>query len=223
METLGAGENAPQGRDWTMTEVAKAKGVAYQTVWRAISRGQLPARRVGRTVLVSSEAAEAWRPCYDRVPRRFRDQPRLPRPRTRDPEPPRALVAEDEPAIRALLVQIIEDEGVSAVAVGDGEAAVAAARRESFTHVFLDVRMPRLDGPTAFPAIRQACPNAVIAFVTAYPDDLAKVAGPDVWPVVVIPKPFDIRQIVGVLRMSVADHRAWRKGDRRRGATLTAP
>ena len=221
--TLGDGENSPQGRDWTMTELANAKGVAYQTVWRAISRGQLPARRIGRTVLISAEAAEAWRPCYDRVPRRFRDQPRIPRPRTQRPEPPRALVAEDDPGIRDLIVQIIEDQGVSAVAVGDGEEAIAAARGQPFTHVFLDVRMPHLDGTDAFPTIRQACPNAMIAFVTAYPEDLARVSWPESWPFVIVRKPFDLRQIIGVLRMSVNDRPAPRHGARRREATLAGP
>jgi len=129
-------------------------------------------------------------------------------------------VAEDDPGIRDLMVQIIEDEGMSAVAVGDGEEAIIAARGQSFTHVFLDVRMPYLDGSDAFPTIRQACPNAVIAFVTAYPEDLAKVEWPESWPFVIIRKPFDLRQIIGVLRMSVNDHPSRRKGGRSRKAAL---
>jgi len=218
--TSSAGERAPEGRDWTMIEVARAKGVAYQTVWRAISRGLLPARRVGRTVLISSDAAEAWNPCYDRVPRRFRDQPRAPRSRAKEPEPACALVAEDDSGIRELLVQSIEDEGGRVVAVADGEAAVATARRQRFTHVFLDVRMPLLDGSAALPAIRRACPDAVIAFVTAYPDDLAKVEWPEAWPVVIIPKPFDLGQIAGVLRLSVRDRRLPPAGGRGRKPVL---
>lgn len=207
-------EDPPGERDWTMIEVAKAKGVAYQTVWRAISRGQLPARRVGRTVLVPDAAVVAWIPCYDRVPRRFRGQPRIPRPQPRRAVPRRALVADDEPAIRDLLAQIIDEEGVSVVAVSDGEEAVAEAQRQPFSHVFLDVRMPRRNGAAALPAVREACPNAVIAFVTAYPGDLAKIEWPDVWPIVVIPKPFDLDQIVDVLRLTVGDRPAHRKGDR---------
>lgn len=202
-DTTGTATDGLETRDWTMIEVARAKGVAYQTVWRAISRGQLPARRVGRTVLVPAEAVAAWHPCYERVPRRFRDQPRTPRPRSRPAAPHRALVADDELAIRDLLTRIIEGEGFEVVSVADGEAAVAAARRTPFSHVFLDVRMPLRDGATLVPAIRESSPNAVIAFVTAYPTDLAKVEWPAAWPIVVIAKPFDLNQILAVLRMSL--------------------
>ncbi len=214
-------DSMAEARDWTMIEVAKAKGVAYQTVWRAISRGLLPSRRVGRTVLIPTEAVAAWSPCYDRVPRRFRGQPRIPRPQTRRSQPRRALVADDEPAIRSLLAQVIEEEGIDVVAVGDGEAAVAEAQREPFSHVFLDVRMPRLDGASVLPLIRAACPNAVIAFVTAHPGDLTKVQWPAAWPIVVIPKPFDLEQIVDVLRMSVGDRPSRRK--RARQAAAASP
>lgn len=188
-----------------MIEVANAKGVAYQTVWRAISRGQLPARRVGRTVVVSSEAARAWTPCYDRIPLRFRGQPRTPRPQARPAHGIRALVADDDLLVRELLVQIMTEEGVPVVAVGDGEAAALEAQRQAFSHVFLDVRMPRGNGAAALPAIREACPKAVIAFVTAHSSDLAAIEWPKAWPVVIIPKPFDLDQIVDVLRMSVGD------------------
>lgn len=205
-------------RDLTMIEVAKAKGVAYQTVWRAVARGLLHARRVGRTVLIAPEAAAAWRPCYDRVPRRFRGKPRLPRTTATSVPARCALVAEDEPAIRELLVQIIEEEGVSVVAVADGEAAAAEAQRQPFSHVFLDVRMPRRDGAAALPAIRRACPNAVIAFVTAYPADLTKVPWTEVWPIVVVPKPFEIEQIVDVLRLTVTDRPSRRKTSPRQSA-----
>jgi excisionase family DNA binding protein len=212
-------ESATEHRDWTMIEVAQAKGVAYQTVWRAISRGLLPSRRVGRTVLIPPEAVAAWVPCYDRVPRRFRGQPRMPRPQARRAGPRRALVADDEPAIRTLLAQIIEEEGISVVSVGDGEAALAQAQLQPFSHIFLDVRMPRQDGASVLPQIRAACPNAVIAFVTAHPSDLAKVQWPAAWPIVVIPKPFDLDQIVDVLRLSVDDRPSRRKRGRKPAAT----
>jgi two-component system response regulator AtoC len=125
------------------------------------------------------------------------------------------LVADDEPAIRELMTQIIEDEGIGVVAVGDGEAAVAEAQRQSFSHVFLDVRMPRRNGTAALPAIREACPDAVITFVTAFPADLAKAEWPASWPIVVIPKPFELDQIVEVLRMSVGELPSRRKSSRR--------
>ncbi|MFB3817160.1 MAG: HD-GYP domain-containing protein [Candidatus Methylomirabilales bacterium] len=59
---------------------------------------------------------------------------------------PRLLIAEDDAEGRELLVAIAESLGYDAVAVADGEAALAAASHERVDLVLSDVGMPRLDG-----------------------------------------------------------------------------
>lgn len=54
----------------TLREAAELKGVHYQTVRRAIARGDLDATRVGRAVLVRPEALAQWLPLYNRAPSR---------------------------------------------------------------------------------------------------------------------------------------------------------
>ena len=59
------------------------------------------------------------------------------------------LIADDEPHIRLLIEQSIEeleDEGVALVSVADGEAALAAARTHRPQLVLLDVMMPGMNG-----------------------------------------------------------------------------
>lgn len=46
----------------SVNEVARLKGVSVRTVYRAVTDGRLPAARVGRAVLISSESAQAWMP-----------------------------------------------------------------------------------------------------------------------------------------------------------------
>lgn len=46
----------------SVNEVARLKGVSVRTVYRAVTDGRLPAARVGRAVLISSENAQAWMP-----------------------------------------------------------------------------------------------------------------------------------------------------------------
>ena len=62
----------------------------------------------------------------------------------------RALVVDDEaPARRRLIRQLLELGDVEVVAeAGDGEAALAAIRAHAPDVVFLDIRMPGLDGLT---------------------------------------------------------------------------
>ena len=55
---------------------------------------------------------------------------------------PRVLVADDEPSIRFVLREALEEEGFAVTDVGDGDAALAAFGCEDFPLAFLDIRMP---------------------------------------------------------------------------------
>jgi len=55
------------------------------------------------------------------------------------------LVAEDDPAIRELLAHHLQREGFDVLAVGDGNAALRAAR-ERADAVVLDIGLPAIDG-----------------------------------------------------------------------------
>ena len=48
------------------------KGVSYHTVSRAVRRGKLPARRLGRMALIAADDLRAWRPMRERAPRKYR-------------------------------------------------------------------------------------------------------------------------------------------------------
>jgi phosphoserine phosphatase RsbU/P len=58
----------------------------------------------------------------------------------------RILVAEDDPLSRTLLVRVLGDMGHEVTAVGDGDEAWEAFRREPFPVVVTDWLMPRCDG-----------------------------------------------------------------------------
>jgi DNA-binding NtrC family response regulator len=58
----------------------------------------------------------------------------------------RLLVADDDPAFRALLRDILEADGHAVTEARDGEEALSFARRESFALVLTDRRMPVRDG-----------------------------------------------------------------------------
>jgi len=56
----------------SLTEAAERKGVHYQTVRRAIRRGDLVATKIGGGVLVAVENLDLWRPKYDHASRMHR-------------------------------------------------------------------------------------------------------------------------------------------------------
>jgi CheY-like chemotaxis protein len=67
----------------------------------------------------------------------------------------RVLAVDDSSVIRELLIASLEAEGYSVKAVGSGDAALAAAWRESFDAVILDVDMPGIDGLAVGRALRR--------------------------------------------------------------------
>lgn len=68
----GAEVGVDDGALYTMRQAARLKGVNYHTVARAVQRGTLPARRLGRQVLITATDLMAWQPMYSRAPRKYR-------------------------------------------------------------------------------------------------------------------------------------------------------
>lgn len=82
----------------------------------------------------------------------------------------RVIVVDDQPLIRTALCALLEEtESIDVVGeAGDGEAAVALARRERPDVVLMDVRMPVLDGLAATRRIRDEIPGTQVIVLTTY-------------------------------------------------------
>ena len=59
---------------------------------------------------------------------------------------PRALVADDDVAIRVLVTRILTRNGFEVDSVADGAAAIEHILERHYAVVFLDLMMPRVDG-----------------------------------------------------------------------------
>ena len=69
--------------------------------------------------------------------------------------PFRILLADDDHMCRSVNAYLLEACGYEVVAVADGRAAVAAAAREPFALVLMDIMMPEMDGYEAVALIRE--------------------------------------------------------------------
>lgn len=85
-------------------------------------------------------------------------------------ELPRVLIADDSDDVRALLRAQLEMDGRFAVIgeADDGAAAVDLARELQPDLVVLDLAMPRLDGLTALPLLREAAPGARVVVLSGF-------------------------------------------------------
>lgn len=105
------------------------------------------------------------------------------------------LIAEDEQDIRQLLVDYLQQSGFTTIAVGNGEEALAQARREQPDLVLLDVMMPGLDGLEVCRQLREVSHVPVI-FITARHDEVDRIVGLRMGADDYIVKPFSPREVV---------------------------
>jgi two-component system nitrogen regulation response regulator GlnG len=83
------------------------------------------------------------------------------------PTPARVLVADDEPSIRFVLRETLEEEGFDVVEVEDGEAAFEQLASGRFQLAFLDIRMPGLTGLEVLDRLTGAGTEASVVIITA--------------------------------------------------------
>jgi DNA-binding response OmpR family regulator len=114
----------------------------------------------------------------------------------------RVLVVEDDEHIRDLVLLHLRLEGLSPVAVGDGNEALRLARTEPFDAVVLDLMLPGLDGVTVCRAIRRDSRNTdvPILMLTARREEADKVLGLDSGADDYLTKPFGVRELVARVR-----------------------
>jgi two-component system nitrogen regulation response regulator GlnG len=80
----------------------------------------------------------------------------------------RILIADDEDSLRWVLERGLRQAGYEVTAVKDGEEALQAFSAEPFDLVFLDVRMPGMDGLTALERLRAIRADVYVIVMTAH-------------------------------------------------------
>jgi DNA-binding response OmpR family regulator len=111
----------------------------------------------------------------------------------------RILIAEDESALRKILVLYLTEAGFDVVEAADGDRALALLREGGVDAALIDVMLPGLDG---FEVVRQARPYSSVPmlFVTAKGEEAHRVAGLELGADDYITKPFFAHEVVARVR-----------------------
>jgi two-component system response regulator MprA len=114
--------------------------------------------------------------------------------------PHRVLLADDDRPIRESLERALELEGYQVTEVADGVAALAAARREKFDVLIIDVMMPGVDGLGVCRVLRADGDATPVLMLTARVETADRVAGLDAGADDYLPKPFELDELLARLR-----------------------
>ncbi len=113
------------------------------------------------------------------------------------------LVVDDLKSMRVTLGGILEDEGYNVVLAENGYQAIEAAKQTSFGLIFMDIKMPGINGVQTLREVKKINPQAAVIMMTAYSvEDLVKEALEE-GAYAVVYKPFDIENILSIIESAL--------------------
>jgi CheY-like chemotaxis protein len=116
-------------------------------------------------------------------------------------------VVDDDDDIRTLVATVLEEEGFAVTTAADGVDALESVERAMPDVILLDMKMPRMDGPTFAKEFHERFPGSakIVVFTAA---ENAKRRAADVGADDVVGKPFDIDALVTTVRRQGAPRAA---------------
>ena len=119
----------------------------------------------------------------------------------------RILVADDEDSLRWVLEKGLRGAGHDVTAVKSGDEAVRAFAAQPFDLVFVDVRMPGLDGLTALERIRDLRSDVYVVVMTAHGSMDTAIKAMQRGAYDYLNKPFDIDEVLLLTERALAASR----------------
>lgn len=112
------------------------------------------------------------------------------------------LLVDDNVSLCRSMAFILRRKGYEVALAMDGQEAIAMVSDKAFDMIFMDIKMPLMDGAEAHRRIREISPETVVMMMTAYADEhLIQQALVD-GAYGIIHKPLDIEKILGVLQVA---------------------
>ena len=165
----------------TVPEVADYLRVTKKTIYRLLWQGSIPATKIGHQWRFDRASIDEWLHQNSVGVKAS------------------ILVIDDEDIIRALFKETLEEQGHRVVTANDGAEGLKLVRERDFDMVFLDLKMPVMDGAELFRQIKTIKPDLAVTIITGYPESELMARALDHGPFGVMNKPFSEQDIVGTV------------------------
>lgn len=160
----------------TINDVAKYLKLKPATVMRKAAKGEIPATKAGRQYRFDRQQIDEWL-------------------RYKSTAKKRILVIDDEEMIRRVFKDTLQDSGYHVITSKDGTEALELVKSWNFDLIFLDLKMPEMNGPETFRQIRQINSSVPIVIITGYPISQLMEQALEQGPFGTMRKPFDASDI----------------------------
>lgn len=165
----------------TVEETADYLRVTKKTIYRLLEKNHIPATKVGHQWRLDKGAIDKWL-CQNMEGTKAR-----------------ILVIDDDQLILALLKEILEKQGHTVITADTSTEGVRCVKQLDFDLVFLDLKMPVMDGAEVLRQMRSIKPDLPVTIITGYPDSEILQRALEQGPFGVMTKPFGHSDIIAAV------------------------
>jgi excisionase family DNA binding protein len=162
----------------TVSEVADYLRVTKKTIYRLLLRGKIPATKVGNQWRFAQRSIDGWLQQNSVTAKA------------------NILVVDDEEVVRLLFKAILEELGHRVITAETASKGLELVKQQDFDLVFLDLKMPGMDGAELFRQIKTIKPKLPVTIITGYPDSEIMGRALAYGPFGIMNKPFGESDIV---------------------------
>jgi len=162
----------------TVEELGQYLRFTKKTIYSLLKQGSIPAIKIGNKWRFDTDAIDKWlHHGMEEVKSRI-------------------LVIDDDELIRSLFKETLEEEGHTVVTAGNSAEGIDCVKRWDFDLVFLDLKMPDMDGAELLKQLRNIKPRLPVTIITGYPGSEMMERAFKQGPLGVMEKPFDASDII---------------------------
>jgi DNA-binding NtrC family response regulator len=109
------------------------------------------------------------------------------------------LVVDDKFNDRETLKTILADKGYRVATASDGSEAIEMVKSKHYDIIFLDVRLPGMDGMETFERVKEIDPEVTVIMMTGYTEEDLLRRAVNEGAYTCVHKPFNMEKLIGIV------------------------